>query len=525
MLMGILDLTGMLANPKIEFWVGLNVKDSFSKIVSYFQERGKIFLVKSVKPIYYSKTISWHKTYYMEFLKQFREGATFALIYYGNDPDDSLIGVENMLDNVNEIVSNPGINSLFGAFTGKPAIVVSAGPSLNKNKHLLKELQDKAFIICPDASLKILLELGIKPHLITALERVVETVELADIYTEEETKDVYYAACPVVPKEAYEVYKGPRLIVYRQYGHFSWLGVDKGMLNIKQSSGNMAFKIAQAVGCDPIILIGQDLAYSREGISHASGTHFGENQFVVNEDSFEVEGNDGQPILTHRDWNEFRKSYEVDVAEYEGTCINATEGGALIHGTEIMTFQEAIDKYVQEQFAPLEIIKEKLKAFTSENAKKDEKAIRERMIGAINDIESMIEKCEKGIELYNEHQEFMESYLIGENKDGNGNIDDIKKIVDNILIPKKEVFEHQHTMQYLLMHIIQSFNIKFEVDLNSVGGKYDHESMVLAEIGLSHFKWYSTILSLIQIIKTSLEDSLERLEKNGVDEIIETDTE
>ena len=78
----------------------------------------------------------------------------------------------------------------------------------------------------------------------------------------------------------------------------------------------------------------------------------------------EVMGNDGKPILTSNVWYPFLKAYELDLANYQGTCINSTEGGAYIRGTTLMTFQEAIDKHLQEEYNPGEIIKRFLGSFT-----------------------------------------------------------------------------------------------------------------------------------------------------------------
>ena len=43
---------------------------------------------------------------------------------------------------------------------------------------------------------------------------------------------------------------------------------------------------------------------------------------------------------TTKIWDDFRKAFETDIALYAGTCINSTEGGALIHGTEIMDLRD-----------------------------------------------------------------------------------------------------------------------------------------------------------------------------------------
>jgi hypothetical protein len=64
-----------------------------------------------------------------------------------------------------------------------------------------------------------------------------------------------------------------------------------------------------------------------------------------------VEGIDGKPVKSRHDWYIYLKWFESSILETKGMgrVIDATEGGAKIHGTEIMTLREAIDQYCLEQ--------------------------------------------------------------------------------------------------------------------------------------------------------------------------------
>jgi len=48
--------------------------------------------------------------------------------------------------------------------------IVSAGPSLRKNMHLLREAKDKAIIIATQTMLRPLIDMGIEPHYVTSLD-------------------------------------------------------------------------------------------------------------------------------------------------------------------------------------------------------------------------------------------------------------------------------------------------------------------------------------------------------------------
>lgn len=501
-----IDYSPMIKNPGIKIILGEKVDDLFVILEKYFKSTSVLYFLKCIKTIYHESSFVLDKEYYLSVIKCLRESVIYILQFYGNDPHDSLIGVQNMLDNIVEIIKNPGINLLYEKFRGKPAVIASTGPSLNKNKHLLKGLEDKALILCPDASLRVLLDIGVRPHLVTSLERVPETVSLMTGFTEKEAEDVYYAATPVIPNGAYEVYPGPRIIVYRNFDHFKWLEIERGILDIKHSSANMAFKIAEALGCDPIILIGQDLAYSREGKTHASGTTFGEMQKQSDTKNLMVEGNDGLPIMTTDIWNTFRKGFEVDIAGHRGTCINSTEGGALINGTIIMPFQEAINKYITSAFDPLEKIKNGLSAFNTGKLHNDVEKILKKIEDTIEDLNYMSQQCMEGIEVIREHEGILKTALAQEDDKV-----DLNEIMQKILEYKKNVLKTNPTMQLFLMHIVQSFHIKFEIDMNVLWEKYDKKHQTLAEISLMHAKWYAVIHDIIRICTHTLQMAQEKI--------------
>lgn len=491
----------MMYDKKIKLLVGEDEPEMFPILVEFLRNTGIVMYLKAMKPVYHSSAILLHKDYYMSVLKAVKEASLYTLRFYGNDPHDSLIGVEHMLDNLSEIIANPGINLLFHKFENKPAVIVATGPSLNKNKHLLKGLKDKALIIAADASLRILLDMGVKPHLVTSLERVQPTVRLLQGFTQEQVEDVYLAACPVVCPEMYEAYPGPRIIVYRDFDHFRWLGIDRGILAIKHSAGNMAYKVAEALGCNPIILIGQDLAYSREGKTHAAGTFYGEEQKVIN-NHLEVMGNDGEPILTNAVWNEFRKAYETDIAGYKGLCINSTEGGALIHGTKVMPFQEAIDTYINESFYPLAIIKDNIEGFSAVSSQEDIEKVKQKINSTRTDLQTIMEQCREGFEKIKDNESILSTIISGGVQAENEFNPD--ELYNEIIGYKKRIMAVQPTMQLFLMHIIQSFHVNFHIDLNEVPDLYDSEDKVKADMILKHSKWFAILHDIIDICINSL---------------------
>lgn len=502
------DLTPMIENEAILLILGEenNLLPKFEKFIRTTQEM--IYFIKCIHAIFVSSSLNWFKDYYINIIGQIKDSVAYMLEFYGNDPHDSLIGIQNMLLNVDEIISNPGIDLLYEKFKDMPAVIVSTGPSLNKNKHLLKEVDGKAVILCPDASLRILLDMGIKPHFVTALERVIATAELIKGFKKEEVEEVYYTAAPVVMKEAYENYPGPRVIVYRNFDHFKWLNVEKGTLDIKHSSGNMAFKIAEALGCNPIILIGQDLAYSREGTSHAKGATLGEVQKIQGMDEYEVMGNDGEPILTTRIWDIFRKAYEVDISSSDKICINATEGGAKINGAELMTFRESIDKYIGRDINVRNIINQSISIFDKEESEKEKKQLTEVMDKTEKDLEFMIGKCVEAMDLLKIDKDKIEKALNSTKPAQKQIVKTYQKVMDI----KGDILRTQPTMQLFVMHTFQSYSIKFEIDMNAIFNEYDDEWKAKGKILLMHENYFAVFHDILSISLNLLKDSRERVQ-------------
>jgi hypothetical protein len=78
----------------------------------------------------------------------------------------------NLTQNLGQYAAGETTDLLRGAAAGFPAVVVSAGPSLARNVHLLAEpgMRDRVVIIAAQTVLRPLLERGVRPHFVTALD-------------------------------------------------------------------------------------------------------------------------------------------------------------------------------------------------------------------------------------------------------------------------------------------------------------------------------------------------------------------
>src|SRR5690606_28411622 len=127
------------------------------------------------------------------------------------------------------------------------------------------------------------------------------------------------------------------------------------------SVANASLAIAAYLGCNPIIFLGQDLAYT-DGKHHADSC--GGTTLKEDDDLIEVEGIDGNKVFTNSVWHTFLMWMEKFIIHNPNkTYIDATEGGAKIHGTDIIPLRQAIEKYcIKDEF-----IQDKIHTIVKEN--------------------------------------------------------------------------------------------------------------------------------------------------------------
>lgn len=281
----------------------------------------------------------------LEIMKFIRNSISNRFFSIGNVIDDSVLGLNNILENIDTIIESPTVEELSEYYKNKPAVIVSAGPSLKKNMHLLKEAQGKALILSCDASARALLDIGVKPDAILSLERVIATYNFFykdKVYPE----DVVLIGSAVLWPNIYAEYKGKKVSIQKPDKIGNWLNeyFKNSIHDIGQSVSTLSFAVAKAMGCNPIILIGQDLAYT-SGKRHSDETEYQKEEEGAKADIM-IEGANGEMLPSIYVFKLFRDWFERQIILFpETTVVNATEGGALIKGCKYMTFREAIDEY------------------------------------------------------------------------------------------------------------------------------------------------------------------------------------
>lgn len=289
------------------------------------------------------------------------------------------------LNNIFDLVKYPNMTILEDRLEGIPAVIVSAGPSLEYAIDKLRDIQDKVLIVVVGQALKALDKAGIKPHIVAVIENLNVSQQFEGVSY---LNDLTVVLQPMTHRAIY------KLPVKRFFINFplsdniaKWYGRSlkrdvKGFPN-RGTVSIMAYYIAQNAGCSPLILVGQNLAYN-DGKCYADNTSYeavkynvddnGRVSYTYNEETYEtfgktfevskeeflkrnfqnqretikVPGWNGEELLSTASYSVFINNY-IDIAETElpktnQRLINSSVGGAYIKGLEHLSFEEALQQ-------------------------------------------------------------------------------------------------------------------------------------------------------------------------------------
>jgi hypothetical protein len=282
--------------------------------------------------------------------------------------------LRNCLQNLDHYATRPGIETLRGVFAGRSAIVVSAGPSLQRNVELLSRpgVADRFVIVAAQTVLRPLLDRGIRPHFVCALDYNEVSKRFYEGLTEEAVRGVTLVAEPKVNPSVPAAFPGKIRMVGDEFldavlgAREASGGVARQMGRIQAGTtvAHLCCYLARFLGCDPVCLIGQDLGFT-DGQYYAAGaaihTVWGaelngfktlemmEWQRIVRHRHILRKETDqlGRPVYTdeqmHTYLTQFARDFRAE-AQAGHTTVDATEGGVRKPGTVCRTLAEVIDE-------------------------------------------------------------------------------------------------------------------------------------------------------------------------------------
>jgi len=328
-----------------------------------------------------------------------------------------ILWITNILKNMHHVFNSGHVERLFGKFKGYPGIIVSAGPSLRKNLHVLAELQDKAVLVCVDTAFRVLNRKGITPHLVMTLDAQKHSIKhflgtkkplpclLADLVSYPSITRSYEGS--KIFSTTSKFYSDTQGNTKRETTPLiDWIEQYVPPIGDIQSGGSVAtsaFDLLLNLGCSPIILVGQDLAYTGREI-HCSGTHHNDdwltminrclnldtiNQKVVRKRKIKrVESVNNETVISDFVFDLYKSWFEDSAAKVPVPVINATEGGARIRNTREEKLSDLASSLKTKKPAPGVIIDRNCRGGDHASTEKFTAAL-EQAIHHLNDIQSL----------------------------------------------------------------------------------------------------------------------------------------
>lgn len=270
--------------------------------------------------------------------------------------------VHNVCLNIAQYAAGPTVNELYGAAKGCTAVCVGAGPSLAKNVHLLTDpsIRRNVIVISAQTTLKPLLDRGIRPDFVTALDYHEISARFYESLPDD-LADVTLVAEPKVNPNVLAKYPGPVRVTQNKFLDKLLGGLGRPIMPIQAGAtvAHLSVYLAQHLGCDPIVLIGQDLGFS-DGLYYCPGTAIHDvwepelnafntlemmewQRIVRHRGALErTEDIHGRPIFTDEQMVTYLKQFERDFAVAKEAIIDASEGGVPKQHTQRMSLEEAL---------------------------------------------------------------------------------------------------------------------------------------------------------------------------------------
>lgn len=358
------DMASILGNTR----VGWITTIDRPKLMSQFQAAGAI-LTAGVTLLEHAPSLQCSPGFFEQAKGWIDDVCSFSRTSINTLVLNSKKTLTNIARNLRSYVTAQGPSRLENVHRGEPAIIVSAGPSLRKNKHLLLEAKGKAVIIAVQTTLKPLLEMGVEPDYVTSLDySEISARFFHDLPRDLKTELVAEVKATEV---IFDLFPGPITLLGNEMADdlLREAVVPRPRLRSGATVAHLAFYLAEYMGCDPITFIGQDMGFS-DGLCYTPGTSYDDvwrpetGRFctmemkqweqIVRERPIlrKIPDYRGRPMYTEQRLFTYLQQFERDFAVSKARIIDATEGGARKTGATSMPLAEVLERFCQRPLRP-----------------------------------------------------------------------------------------------------------------------------------------------------------------------------
>lgn len=411
----------------------------------------------------------------------------------------------NFMRNIQQIGDSLSVNYLNNVYKGKPSIIVSAGPSLEKNINQLKDVQSSFVIISGPRTVRTLRERGIMPDFICAVDPQEYSYTIMKSEMDIGVPLVYSEA---VNSELVKEYKGYKILISNEgmEKYIEYITGEKVDSLLQGGSvAHVCTGLAEYLGCSDVIFVGQDLAYTDDKFQAESTDVKNVDDWKANyennkelwdktkQHNIYVDDICGGKVRTSNLLDIYRQELEEIIKKcHDINFINATEGGANIKGTQIKTLKSVIEIYGNENIEKNNLIN------SISYEKFDNEFIKKRIKKIIVDLEKIKKSCIVGI---NNTKQMINFYS------GNNNIN-IKKVLNELdkVDRKMDGIKEIGIVAYILSNVMNDIIVdekyveKSNESIEDKGRRIGLKAMALYK------GTYNALEEAIPIIKKSIEE-------------------
>ena len=399
------DLRHLFSHPGI-FWA---VGEKEHEVSAHFGELFRVIALEGVTIISHQPSVKLCGQYFLTVDELCRKWIIAVGGNFLTNVSAVRTYLSNTLDNINAIVDHPPIKRLFGRFRGVPGIVISAGPSLDRHMGLLRLLERHAVLICVDTSLGPLHRSGVRPHLVLAGDSSENNFRHLQGLGE---TGAALVAEPMTHPRIVSEFIGDKFIMSFDEILMKNLKVLLGDFGIVKAWGSIstgAFDLARCLGCDPIVFVGQDLAFTG-GRYYAHGTYqelrwLRDLEYprtlddvhrwrMSKENDLDIADIYGQPGRTSKALEAYRHYFEREISQTAARVLNASEGGTGFKGVENVPLEEVLWRYARKE-QPIRSI---IARARTERSKQQTSRLFDFLKNTAEQLEAVRELCNRGFE-------------------------------------------------------------------------------------------------------------------------------
>lgn len=237
-----------------------------------------------------------------------------------------------------------GVDELLPLWKGKDVYIIAAGPSLDLNYKILKDIGENGIILATGTVYRKLMGAGIRPDYVIISDGNARIIsQIAGL----ENETIPMLILSTAYKDFAKKYQGKKYLICQEgFSLAEEFAKEKGY-KLYQTGGSVsttALDVAISLQVKRIVFVGLDLAYPNNFV-HAEGTS--RRHLVAADDLKTVKAVNGNLVKTNKHLDVYRRWIEerIRTTTNDIEFIDATEGGAFINGTKLMKLKDVVNKY------------------------------------------------------------------------------------------------------------------------------------------------------------------------------------